>query len=99
LKKSAMAEEEDGKKSFLSRFGKAAGEFFYGMAFYDTARLAFETRAKLESLFLLITMGDIIGAPILPPYYTLRILPYAVPKIEAWKRSMLREKDIMDTMG
>jgi hypothetical protein len=94
-----MVEEEDEKKGLFSRFRKAAGEVLYGMTFYDTVRLAFETRAKVESLFLLVTMGDLVGVPVLPPYYTLRILPYAVPKIEAWKRSMLREKDIMDAVG
>jgi hypothetical protein len=37
--------------------------------------------------------------PILPPYYSLRLLPYIVPSIDAWRRSMLRERDITDLLG
>jgi hypothetical protein len=34
----------------------------------------------------------------LPPYYSLRLLPFVVPLINNWRRRMLREKDLMDTM-
>lgn len=83
----------------LQRFGRAAREFLYGMTTYETARYAYETRAKLESIFLLITMGDFLGVPIFPPYYTLRVLPYAIPRMDAWKRLMLREKDVTDAIS
>jgi hypothetical protein len=36
--------------------------------------------------------------PILPPYYSLRLLPFIVPEINNWKRRMLREKDLMDAI-
>jgi hypothetical protein len=52
----------------------------------------------MEHLFILVTMGDMLGVPILPPYYSLRLLPYAVPQIATWKRRMLREKDLTDAM-
>ena len=42
-----MAKEEkkeEGKKGFISRFGKAAREMIYGMAAHDTARFALKTR-------------------------------------------------------
>jgi hypothetical protein len=35
-----------------------------------------------------------IGLPVLPPYYSLRLLPYVVPNIETWKRRVLRERDM-----
>ena len=53
----------------------------------------------MEHLFILITMGDMLGVPILPPYYSLRLLPYVVPQISTWKRRMLREKDLTDAPG
>ncbi len=73
-------------------------EVMYGMAAHDMSRAALRTRASMEHLFILITMGDLIGIPILPPYYSLRLLPYVVPNIATWKRRMLREKDISDAM-
>ena len=52
----------------------------------------------LHYFVILITMGDMIGVPILPPYYSLRLLPYVVPQISTWKRRLLREKDVSDAM-
>ena len=77
---------------------QAIGETIYGMAAHDMSRAALRTRASMEHLFILITMGDLLGIPILPPYYSLRLLPYVVPQIATWKRRMLREKDVADTM-
>jgi hypothetical protein len=74
-------------------------EFVYGLAAHDSARYALKTRAGMEHLFILMTMGDMLGVPILPPYYSLRLLPYVVPQIATWKRRMLREKDLTDTLA
>jgi hypothetical protein len=83
----------------LSRLLSAAREIMYGMASHDMSRHALRTRASMEHLFILITMGDLLGVPILPPYYSLRLLPYVVPQISTWKRRMLRERDITDALG
>jgi hypothetical protein len=69
------------------------------MASHDMARQAVRTRASMEHLFILTTMGDLLGVPILPPYYSMRLLPYVVPQISTWKRRMLREKDMTDVLS
>ena len=71
-------------------------EFLYGMIGMEVAEHALEMRASLESLFMLATVGDMIGVPILPPYYSLRLLPFLVPNISIWKRRVLREKEFTD---
>ena len=91
-----MSDEE---KKLLKRMLRAAKEVIYGMASHDTVRYAMKTRASMEHLFILITMGDLLGVPILPPYYSLRLLPYVVPQISTWKRRMLREKDLTDALA
>jgi hypothetical protein len=92
----AMTEQEkaEAEKSWL----ETIRETLYGMAAHDMSRAALRTRASMEHLFILITMGDLLGVPILPPYYSLRLLPYVVPQIATWKRRMLREKDVADAM-
>lgn len=94
-----MTEKHENQEGFSRRIAKAVREFIYGMAVHDTARLALKTRGNMEHLFILITMGDLLGVPILPPYYSLRILPYVVPQITTWKRRMLREKDLTDALA
>ena len=71
-------------------------EFLYGMFGMEIAEHAMEMRGSLESLFMLGTVGDMIGVPILPPYYSLRLLPYIVPHIATWKRRVLREREFTD---
>lgn len=73
--------------------------FFYGMFLYDAERVFRRQRADLEHLFVLISFGDLLGVPILPPYYSLRLLPYIVPLINRWRYRMLREKDLTDLVG
>lgn len=78
---------------------QALKEFFYGAAAHDSERFALKSRASMDHLFTLVTMGDMIGVPVLPPYYSLRLLPYMAPQIAAWKRRMLREKDLTDALA
>ncbi len=75
---------------------QAVREFLYGLFGMEIAQHALEMRASLESLFMLGTVGDMIGVPILPPYYSLRLLPYIVPNIATWKRRVLREREFSD---
>ena len=86
------------KRGGLGGFVDNMKEIMYGMAAHDMSRYAIRTRASMEHLFILITMGDLLGIPILPPYYSLRLLPHVVPQIATWKRRMLREKDVSDAM-
>jgi hypothetical protein len=71
-------------------------EFLYGVFGLEFTQHAMEMRASVETLFMLATVGDIIGVPIMPPYYSLRLLPYVVPNIATWKRRVLREKEFSD---
>ncbi|MFQ6101937.1 MAG: hypothetical protein ACE5OS_11995 [Anaerolineae bacterium] len=73
-----------------------AGEILYGMTIFDWLRGMRQQRGEIERLFVLVTFGDIVGLPILPPYYTLRLLPYIVPTLNRWKRGLLRERDLTD---
>jgi hypothetical protein len=61
---------------------------------YEIVQEVREMRGSLERLFILGLFGDMLGVPILPPYYGLRLLPFVVPQVEAWKRSVLREREL-----
>jgi hypothetical protein len=80
----------------IAKARRIVGEVLYGATVFDWVRGLRRQRAEVEHLFVLITFGDLIGLPILPPYYTLRLLPYVVPLLNRWKRSLLRERDWTD---
>jgi hypothetical protein len=73
-------------------------EVIYGMTIYDWVRELEKERGHKERLFTLIVYGDLIGLPILPPYYTLRLIPFMVPTFQNWRRSMLRERDLTELL-
>jgi hypothetical protein len=73
---------------------RALREFFYGMYAYEIAQEMREMRASMETLFMLGIFGDMLGVPVLPPYYGLRLLPFVVPQVETWKRRVLREREL-----
>jgi hypothetical protein len=70
--------------------------FLYGMMNYEFERHTIEMRANLDTLFMALTFGDMLGLPIIPPYYTLRVLPFIVPNVETWKRRVMREREFSE---
>ncbi|MCE5281267.1 MAG: hypothetical protein LLG93_04110 [Deltaproteobacteria bacterium] len=74
-------------------------EFLYGMTVHEMDSDLRKERGHLDNLFMLSIFGDLVGLPLLPPYYSMRLLPYIVPFIERWKRGLLREKDLTDFVG
>ena len=75
---------------------KALREIMYGMTIHEMDLELKKARGSLDQLFMLIVFGDLIGLPLLPPYYSMRVLPYILPSIKTWKRGLLREKDLTD---
>jgi hypothetical protein len=95
--KASLSLEEIAHK--LRAMAHAVGEIIYGATIYEMVRDLQQERARIERLFVLVVFGDLLGVPILPPYYALQLLPYIVPSIETWKRSMLRERDLTELTG
>ncbi len=56
-----MTEQE--KVSAAKRLWHNITDTVYGMAAHDMSRAALRTRASMEHLFILITMGDLLGIP------------------------------------
>jgi len=80
----------------VRKLRKALAEFLYGMTIHELAAETRPARGDHEHLFMLIVFGDLIGLPILPPYYSLRLLPHIFPSVQSWKRNVLRARDLID---
>ena len=80
----------------LKGLPKILREILYGMTAHEMDLELKKERGHLDHLFMLVVFGDLVGLPLLPPYYSLRILPHIIPTIDKWKRSLLREKDLTD---
>jgi len=86
---SALAKKLKGSLKFIR-------EFLYGLLLHEMDLEMKKERGHLDNLFMTIIYGDLVGLPLLPPYYSMRLLPYLVPAIETWKRRILRERDLTD---
>ena len=75
---------------------KVVGEIMYGLLLHEPVLVMRKERGHLDNLFTLVIFGDMIGLPLLPPYYSLRLLPHIIPSLDTWKRRVLREKDVTD---
>jgi len=78
------------------RLPKVIREVIYGMTVHEMDLELRRERGDLDHLFMLVVFGDLVGLPLLPPYYSMRLLPYIIPSLKTWKRSLLRERDLTD---
>jgi len=85
--------------SFFNNCRKTLNEFFYGMTVFELHKELMKEKGNLNNFLLLIVFGDLIGLPIFPPFYAMRIFPYTIPHLEKWKRQLLREKDLTDIIS
>jgi len=86
-------------RSWLEGWCEWGRGVLHGMICYDALVMFRKQRGEMEHLFVLIVFGDLIGLPVIPPYYTLRLLPYVVRAIPGWRRRILRERDLTDLAG
>lgn len=80
----------------LKGYPRVLREIMYGMTIHEMDLELRRERGDLDHLFMLVVFGDLVGLPLLPPYYSMRLLPFIVPSIKTWKRGLLREKDLTD---
>lgn len=70
--------------------------FLYGLTGYPFVHHAFEMKRETESIFMVLTLGELVGIPVMPPIYTLRLLPYLAPDVQKWKRQLARRKEFWE---
>jgi len=80
----------------LDGFKKALRDFFFGATAFEIQQTVRQEKLARRDLILLFSFGDLLGVPVFPPYYSLRLLPYFYPALDSWKRRMLKEKDLTE---
>lgn len=83
-------------KAVVRQRSRAIKDFIYGLTAQPFVHHTLQMKHEAEALFLLVTLGDLVGLPIMPPVYSLRLLPYVVPGIARWKRQLARRKEFWE---
>jgi hypothetical protein len=81
----------------VDKIKAAIKDFLFGVTTYDMVRSLEEKMLYAKYALMLVTIGDMLGYPI-SSYYRLKLLPYWMPYIQAWKHDLLREKDITEKL-
>jgi hypothetical protein len=76
----------------------AVKEFLFGFATHDHLVFTRRTQASMGDLMTVALFGDMLGVPMIRPYYALRLLPYVLPRLPGWKRRMLKERDFVEAL-
>ena len=83
----------------LKAFSKTLREIMYGFTIHELDLEIRKERGHIDDLFMLVVFGDLVGLPLLPPYYSVRLLPYIIPTFNNWKRRILKERDLTEQMA
>jgi hypothetical protein len=83
----------------LSKTRRVLKEVLHGFTAYELEVELRKEKGNLNNLLMLMVLGNFVGVPSFPPYYSLRILPCAIPHIDTRKRSVLREKGLTDKVS
>jgi hypothetical protein len=80
--------------TFFAKLVRFVVEFCYGSSAYGISRELMQQRAELEQVFLLMVVGDHLGLPVYPSYYSRQLLPHLYPRLARWKRLLIQPKGI-----
>jgi len=79
--------------SRMRRLKVALKDFLIGATLYDVIKDLDEKRLLTEYTLMSVVLGDMFGYPV-SSYYRLRMVPFWVPRLQAWKHRMLKERDV-----
>jgi hypothetical protein len=91
----STAKEEE-LENRLDRIRKNFRDFFFGATAFEIQQTVRQEKLARRDLILLFSFGDLLGVPVFPPYYSLRLLPHFYPALGSWKKRMLKEKDLTE---
>ncbi|MEW5956691.1 MAG: hypothetical protein AB1801_03130 [Chloroflexota bacterium] len=78
--------------AFIRKIRRAIIDFCYYSSAYGITRELMQQRAELDTILMLLILGDDLGVPVFPSYYSHRLWPYLLPRMAWWKRTLLRPK-------
>jgi hypothetical protein len=80
----------------VGRLGEIVRDVLYGIFLHEHVMANRKAARRIEQLLFLVTMGDIVGIPIIPPYYSLRLMAHYSLDLDRWKMFVIRERDFTD---
>jgi hypothetical protein len=77
-------------------FFQGVKDFLYGFFLHGLVSGFYRKKAELEDVFMLLTLGETIGVPVFPGFYSLRLIPYYARRFPQWKKKIVKPRDLLD---
>lgn len=77
-------------------FFQSVRNFLYGFLLHGMVSGVYGQKTQLEDIFILLILGETIGVPVFPGFYSLRLIPYYAKRFPRWKKKTLKPKDLLD---
>lgn len=74
-----------------TRFLDKVKQFLWGLLFFEWYHELRHVRSRYNDVMNLILFGEMLGIPLMNSSIGLRLLPYALPDLHAWKHRQLEE--------
>ncbi|ADU52329.1 hypothetical protein Tmar_2251 [Thermaerobacter marianensis DSM 12885] len=66
-------------------------QFIWGFLFFEWYHELQHTRSRYNDIMNLVLFGELLGLPLMNSSIGLRLLPYVLPDLDAWKHRQLEE--------
>lgn len=71
-------------------------DFMWGLFVLEMYKDCLAHKAKYEDALYLITLGELLGIPLMNSVVTLRLLPYLFPELKEWKKRQMQEREVLE---
>ena len=82
--------------SLFGRLRFRAREFLWGLFLFESWKELGAERRRYEDALNVLIFGELLGLPLMNSTLTLRLLPFVVPDLKAWRERQLAEREVLD---
>lgn len=85
--------------TFWKKVKNSLKNVLYGATVTNIVKTYKKMAFEMNEALMLVTIGDLIGVVVIPPFYKYNLLVHWFPYINVWKRDLLREKEFLEKLG
>ncbi len=83
----------------IEKVMRIVSDFIFGMSTFELYRETLHIARSYKDSIYLLMLVEFLGIPFISNYYALRLLPYLVGELDAFRKRSLRDKDLLEIVS